>query len=418
MCKLGLVKISFLSAVNTFFRLISSFISIKIIAVLVGPSGLALIGQLQNSISMCQALSAGALRNGVIKYSAEYIEQPVKTSLLLSTSLIFCTFSSVILSLFLMLFSNQISEHLFNGIEYVWVVFAFAICFPLFSINQIILAFLNGVGAIYSYIICGIANSIVAIFFLIVATYYFNIEGAFFYYATWQSIVVIYSFYFLFNAIKKNGVSIRFSIDNKITKNLLSYAGMALLMAITVPGTALIIRSNFLHEYGSLSTGYLQAIWRLSDLILLFVTTTLSVYFLPKFSSITDKILLKNKVYLGVLFTSTISLLGLGLFFILRDWLIPFILSVDFLPVSEYLSFQFLGGFVKAICWVFGTLLLAKGEFKFAIFTEILLSLSYLCISYFLLDQGIVGITKAYFISNVIYLIVLLYWFKRYVNDA
>ena len=45
-----LIKTSLLSAISTLIRIISGFIITKVIAIYAGPSGVALVGQLQNFI--------------------------------------------------------------------------------------------------------------------------------------------------------------------------------------------------------------------------------------------------------------------------------------------------------------------------------------------------------------------------------
>lgn len=47
-----LIKTSVLSAIATIIQVISGFIVTKVIAVYVGPAGLAIIGQLQNFINL------------------------------------------------------------------------------------------------------------------------------------------------------------------------------------------------------------------------------------------------------------------------------------------------------------------------------------------------------------------------------
>ena len=52
-----LIKTSILSAIATIIKIISGFIVTKVIAVYIGPSGLALIGQLQNFINLVMLAS-------------------------------------------------------------------------------------------------------------------------------------------------------------------------------------------------------------------------------------------------------------------------------------------------------------------------------------------------------------------------
>ena len=67
-----LIKTSILSAISSIIRAIAGFVSVKIVAIYIGPSGLALMGQMQNFISMMSSIASAGINNGVVKYTAEY----------------------------------------------------------------------------------------------------------------------------------------------------------------------------------------------------------------------------------------------------------------------------------------------------------------------------------------------------------
>ena len=67
-----LIKTSVLTAISTIIKLIAGFVINKVIAIYVGPSGLAVVGQLQNFMSIITTISNGAITNGIVKYTAEY----------------------------------------------------------------------------------------------------------------------------------------------------------------------------------------------------------------------------------------------------------------------------------------------------------------------------------------------------------
>ena len=53
--RLNLIKVFSLTAISTSVKLLTSFVSIKVIAGILGPSGIALIGQLNNFITIMMA---------------------------------------------------------------------------------------------------------------------------------------------------------------------------------------------------------------------------------------------------------------------------------------------------------------------------------------------------------------------------
>ena len=66
-----LIKTSLLSFVATVVKLSSVLVINKAIALYVGPSGLAVLGQFQNMLQLAMTASQGAINAGVTKYTAE-----------------------------------------------------------------------------------------------------------------------------------------------------------------------------------------------------------------------------------------------------------------------------------------------------------------------------------------------------------
>ena len=110
-----LIKTSILTAISTIITVISGFVINKVIALYIGPSGLAVVGQLQNFMSIVTTFSNGAITSGIVKYTAEYqtIEKKQK---IFSTSIIISLSCSFIISLLLFGFSGYLSELILKDI--------------------------------------------------------------------------------------------------------------------------------------------------------------------------------------------------------------------------------------------------------------------------------------------------------------
>ena len=67
-----LAKTTILTAIATFFKILSGFVINKVAAIYIGPSGLAIVGQLQNFVRMITVFSNGGITQGIVKYTAEY----------------------------------------------------------------------------------------------------------------------------------------------------------------------------------------------------------------------------------------------------------------------------------------------------------------------------------------------------------
>ena len=75
---MNLLKTSVLNGIAVLIRTATLFILNKILAVYVGPSGYAVIGQFQNFIQIVTTFAGGAINNAVIKYTAEYYDDKNK----------------------------------------------------------------------------------------------------------------------------------------------------------------------------------------------------------------------------------------------------------------------------------------------------------------------------------------------------
>ena len=82
----SLFKTNFYNGIATAIKILLGIISNKIVAVILGPSGVALLGQLSNFISISSTVSTLGITSGVTKYTAEYGQEPVKRNIIISTS--------------------------------------------------------------------------------------------------------------------------------------------------------------------------------------------------------------------------------------------------------------------------------------------------------------------------------------------
>jgi PST family polysaccharide transporter len=88
-------------------------------------------------------------------------------------------------------------------------------------------------------------------------------------------------------------------MDKAVAKNFAKYTAMALTTAATVPLSHIMIRNHLGQTLGWEAAGYWEAMWRLSGAYLLLVTTTLSVYYLPRLSEIKGKDQIRKEIFYG-----------------------------------------------------------------------------------------------------------------------
>ena len=122
-----LIKTSVLSAISTIIKVIAGFVSIKIVAVYVGPSGLALMGQMQNFISMMSGIASAGVNSGVVKYTAEHYEDEEIKRKIWSSALKISLVLIVPMAIAIIFLADFISLKLLNTTQYSSIFIVFAI---------------------------------------------------------------------------------------------------------------------------------------------------------------------------------------------------------------------------------------------------------------------------------------------------
>lgn len=408
-----LIKTSVLTAISTIITVISAFVINKVVAMYAGPTGLALIGQLKDFVTMITNISNGAITQGIVKYTAEY-ETIEKKQKIFSTSIIVSLISSSIIAIILVVFNSFLSELILKDIQYggVFIVFAFTVF--LFALNTVLMSILNGQKEIKKYVLVNIVNSSLALIITSLLVLKFNIHGALYALVINQSIVFFVTLMFVLKSVWFRWEYFKQGLDKESLSKLSRYSLMSITSVLTVPVSHLIVRNYIGENLGWDSAGYWQGIWYISTMYLMLITTSLSVYYLPKLSEIKDKNELKKEIFNGYKIIMPIVIVSATLIYLLKEYVIIIAFDEKFMPVLELFKWQLIGDTIKICSWLLSYLMLAKAMTKIFIFTEIIFSLFFVLLSiYFINNYGLVGVTYAYFCNYIIYLATMLIIFKK-----
>ena len=408
-----LIKTSILTTLSTIIKVITAFILNKVVAVYVGPSGLAIIGQLQNFISIMMTFSNGAITQGIVKYTAEYREDISSKSKFFSTAIVITFVSSTLTGFALYLFSNFLSEVILNSIDYesVFIIFAFTII--LFSFNTLFMSILNGQKEIKKYVLINIISSIFSLILTCILIIKFSLIGALYAMVLNQSIIFFITLFFIIKAPWFRFEYFKQGIDKKSFNKLSKYSLMAIVSILAVPLSHLFIRNYIGDNLSWDDAGYWQGIWYISGIYLMIVTTSLNIYYLPKLSEITDTAQLKGEIINGYkIIIPIVSIFALGVF-ILRNYIIEIAFTPNFVSMLELFKWQLIGDVIKISSWLLSMIMIAKAMTKLFILTEIIFSISFMILSILGLNYfGLVGVTYAFSLNYFIYLFVMIFIFK------
>ena len=279
---------------------------------------------------------------------------------------------------------------------------------------MVLISILNGQKEIKKYVLVNIAGSIFSLVFTSILIMQLNLMGALYAMVLNQSVIFFVTLAFV---IKSSWFKLEYfkqGLDKESLSKLSKYSLMAIVSALTVPVSHLIIREYIGENLGWDSAGYWQGIWYISTMYLMLVTTTLGVYYLPKLSEIQDNKELRKEIFSGYKIIMPIVILASLIIFLLKEYVILIAFSKDFMPMMELFAWQLIGDVIKIASWLLGYLLVAKAMAKVFIYTEILFSVLFLVFSVIFVDIfGLVGITYAYSLNYFLHLIMMIFIFRK-----
>ena len=405
---MNLLKTSVLNGVAVLIKTITLFVLNKILAVYLGPTGYAALGQFQNFIQMVTTFAGSAINTAVIKYTAEYHEDESKQRAIWKTAGSIVFVFSLMFAFLILIFQRQLSLYIFHTLEYQTVFVWFAVFLLFFNFNTLFLAILNGKKEILKLVLANIAGSLFALIVTSILAIKLHLYGALIALSIYQSIAFIVTLFLCYRADWFKFSSLFGKIDLEITKKFSSFIWMALVSAICVPLSQILIRAYLSQEFGLAYAGYWEAMIRLSTVYLMLVTTTLGVYYLPRLSELKMIDEIKKEVYLGYKFLFPLAVAGGIIIFVLRDWIIKVLFSPSFAPMQSLFFWQMMGDALKIGSWILAYLMLSKAMTKLYISTEIiftfsLIALTYVCTQLF----GFEGVSMAHLINYGMYWVVI-----------
>ena len=138
------------------------------------------------------------------------------------------------------------------------------------------------------------------------------------------------------------------------------------------------------------------------------ITTALGTYYLPRLSEIKNKSELSAELLNGYKIILPIVCALAFFIYILKDIIILILFTPNFEPMRELFAWQLLGDVLKIASWLVAYLLLAKAKTFIYVSSEIIFSISFVCLSFFFVSEyGVVGMTYSYTLNYLFYLIAI-----------
>lgn len=400
-----LIKTSLLNAIAVLVKMLTLLGINKVLAVYVGPAGYAALGQFQNAVQMITTFASGAVNAGVTKYTAEYHEQPHQQQVIWRTAGTIALIGSLLASVVIALLSEQLAGWFLKDQAYAGVFLWFSATLVLFTLNAFLLAILNGKKEIVRYVAANVVGSLFALAVTATMAIAGGLYGALVALAIYQSLAFVVTIW-LCRTAEWFKLSYLFgSVDKDAFVKLSKFTLMALTSAISVPISHMLVRDHLGETFGWSSAGYWEALWRMSTAYLILATTTLSVYFLPRLSELTEPSQLKREIISGYKLILPLSIVCGLVAYIFRDFFITVLFTDAFSPMRELFAWQMVGDSLKIGSWLLAYLMLSKAMFKQFMLFEVVSAAGFVALVY--LFTGWLGMPGVALAHAVIYLI---YW--------
>jgi antigen flippase len=199
----------------------------------------------------------------------------------------------------------------------------------------------------------------------------------------------------------------------RLAKLGFAFMWSALLMA----GLDMFTRSLITRSHGLEAAGYYQAAWALSGMFAAFVLSAMGTDFYPRLTAVIDDReaavrAVNEQTEIGIL----LALPGLLATLAFGPWILELFYSRKFLPAAELMPWFILGVFGRVVSWPLGFIQLAKGASRVFMLTESTTIALWLVLIFVLVPPfGVLGAAYAFALVYSFYTLVML-GVSRHIN--
>lgn len=411
-----LLKVTVMTGTLTLVRMMFGFAISKVVAIYAGPTGLAMLGQLQNMVTSLNGVISSPTGSGIVKYTAEHHTKGfLFTSSWWRASVYWTSVLSGIIVPIGIILSNKISILLFDKNDWAWVIIVVVLLLPLSALGTLCNSILNGCQYYKRYVITGAIATIVSGSIMLTLIILGNLKGALLAVAFQSSLIGIVSILCNYN---QPWLHFRYFFGNSNAshkKDMAAYIFMALISAVTMPIALIIVRNMIISQDGWIEAGQWQAVWKISEVYISVITMALGTYYLPRLASLKNVNEIINEIHsTAKVVLPLILVMAVGIY-VLRDIVLIILFTKQFYNARDLFGVQLLGDVIKIAGWLYAYPMLARRATKWFVATEILFSVFFVVSSYiFIKLYGAHGANIGYLIAYCLYFIFVFTNVKRF----
>jgi len=372
---MSLARTTLLNGTATAARLAAALVLNKLLALFVGPAGFAVVGQFQSLMSIVLSAAGGVFSPGVTKLTAEHASRPERQVGILRSALTLGLVGGGVAGVLLLLLGPVLAERLLGDPSLVGAIFWLAAASVMLALNNVLLAALSGLKKVNAYVAASIAGSVLSAGSAALLVPLYGLYGGLIALPIGQALAGAVTLGLFRRARPTRWRDLVGRMRPDGTRSRGGVALMAAVTAIVVPVSQLVIREGLMRLGGADLAGLWQAMWKLSETHLMLMTTTLSLYFLPRFAEISDGGELRREVARGYRFVVPMVIATALSIYLLRQPLTLLLFSPEFLPLAQALGWQLVGDVLKIASWVTAYTMISHARTRLYIGTEVIFSM-------------------------------------------
>ncbi|MEL4271903.1 O-antigen translocase [Shewanella xiamenensis] len=411
-----LLKVTAMTGLLTLLRMAMGFVIAKVVAIYTGPSGLAMLGQVQSLVGSLNGIINAPAGSGVVRFTAENKERGFDACApWWRASLQWVLIISAIAIPLGLLFAKPLAIGLFQDASLAWVVVVTVIVLPFAAIGTLCNSVINGQQLYRRYVGLGMLSALISGCVMLSMIAWQNIEGALLAAAVQAALIGVVM---LIANLRQPWFKLRYwwgAVEPKARKDIGKYMLMAITSALTVSVSLILVRNILIDQVGWDATGQWQAVYKISEVYLGVITMALGTYYLPRLSSLTGVDAIVSEIHKTArVIIPIVATMALAVY-LLRDVVISLLFTEAFRSARELFAIQLTGDVIKIASWLYAYPMLSRGTTKWFMGTEILFSLSFVALTYlFVANMGVKGATVAYLVNYSVYFLSIYLNVKRF----
>ncbi len=379
----------------------------KVLALLLGPAGVGLVGLYQSVIDVAKSLSGLGLSFSAVKDIAQSTaskdEQKVAETITVTRQLVW--WAGLLGTLLMIVFSSTISQFVFHDQEHILAICLLSFCVFTGLISSGQMALLQGTRQLPAMAKASVYGTLVGLVVAVTLYAWLGINGIV---PALMGISVVSLFFswFFTRQLRKKRVKMSFNEVGKKGSAMIKLGVSSMLSGLAATCVMMLIKTFILNETQQEEmVGLFQAVWSLSAMYISALLSAMSTDYYPRLCSMeNDEKTMVSFANQQTRFVMLVSTPMVVLMILFTPLILTLFYSNSFLSATGMMQFQMVGIFLKLAIWPVAFFLLAKGKGGRFLLTEVSWYVVYYAATALMWPHyGLLAAGMAYVLAYIVY---------------